>query len=64
MQKDAIMTGLEVFMNHVCPAAGAVIALLTFAAPLPAVLQANRNKSLGVRVLGRVGMILVFDVGF
>jgi len=42
------MDFLYIFMNHVCPAAGAVIALLMFMAPLMAVLQANRVKDLGV----------------
>jgi hypothetical protein len=43
------MDVLYIFMNHICPAAGAVIALLMFMAPLKAVLQSNRSKELGVR---------------
>ena len=44
------MDFLYIFMNHICPALGAVIALMMFASPWKAVLQANRNKDLGVRV--------------
>lgn len=43
------MEPLQIFMMHVCPAFGAVIALLMFASPLQAVLASNRNKDIGVR---------------
>jgi hypothetical protein len=45
------MDFLYIFMNHICPAAGAVIALLMFSAPMKAVLGANRAKDLGVSPL-------------
>lgn len=38
-------------MKHLCPAFGALIALLMFASPMKAVLSSNRNKAIGVRVL-------------
>lgn len=44
------MEFLEIFMKHICPAFGAVIALLMFASPLKAVLAANRTKDIGVSV--------------
>lgn len=48
------MDFLYIFMNHICPALGAVIALLMFASPMKAVLEANRNKDLGVSVVALV----------
>lgn len=50
------MEFLYIFMNHICPAAGAVIALLMFMAPLKAVLQSNRDKDLGVRDITCLGL--------
>lgn len=46
------MDFLYIFMNHICPAMGAVIALLMFASPMKAVRQANRDKDLGVSAVG------------
>jgi hypothetical protein len=43
------MDFLYIFMNHLCPSIGAVIALMMFASPMKAVLRANNEKSLGVR---------------
>jgi hypothetical protein len=45
------MDFLYIFMNHLCPSIGAVIALLMFASPMKAVMRANSEKSLGVRCL-------------
>lgn len=45
------MDFLYIFMNHLCPSIGAVIALLMFASPMKAVMRANKEKSLGVRCL-------------
>lgn len=42
------MDFLYIFMNHICPSFGALIALLMFASPMKAVLRANKEKSLGV----------------
>jgi hypothetical protein len=39
---------LYIFMSHICPALGAVIALMMFASPMKAVLRANKEKDLGV----------------
>lgn len=46
------MDFLYTFMNHICPAMGAVIALLMFASPMKAVQRANRDKDLGVSAVG------------
>jgi hypothetical protein len=45
------MDFLYIFMNHLCPSIGAVIALMMFASPMKAVMRANKEKSLGVRWL-------------
>jgi len=45
----AAMDIQAVFLKHVCPGVGAVIALLLFMSPLKAVLEVNRAKQLGVR---------------
>lgn len=47
-EQTATMDFLYIFMNHLCPAFGAVIALMMFSAPMKAVLAANRAKDLGV----------------
>ena len=43
------MDFLYIFMNHLCPSIGAVIALMMFASPMKAVLRADKEKDLGVR---------------
>lgn len=43
------MDFLYIFMNHICPSVGALIALGMFASPLKAVLRADKEKDLGVR---------------
>jgi hypothetical protein len=45
------MDFLYIFMNHLCPSIGAVIALMMFASPMKAVMRANKEKNLGVRWL-------------
>jgi hypothetical protein len=45
------MDFLYIFMNHLCPSIGAVIALMMFASPMKAVMRANKEKTLGVRWL-------------
>lgn len=51
------MDFLYIFMNHLCPSIGAVIALMMFSSPFKAVMRANREKDLGVRC-----MLLLFIV--
>lgn len=41
------MNTQEIILKHVCPGLGCGIALIMFCSPLPAVLRANRAKSLG-----------------
>lgn len=43
----AELSALDIFMKHVCPAVGGVIALLMFGSPLKAVFEVNRTKELG-----------------
>ena len=42
------MDFLYIFMNHLCPSIGAVIALIMFGSPLKAVMRADKEKALGV----------------